>query len=279
MTPGTGNRAENFFGQLKKLGIDELRKYVLYFFVTTDIPFHKADNVWWQRIIQAASDSPVSSRIPVSRKTIRADLAKEAVVVQDKLKEILQKNESKISLSLDCWTNESMTSAFMAVNCYWIDKHFNLNECLLGFRKLSGSHTGVYLAEELLSLLDKFGIVDKLMCITTDHASNNKTMMERLQTRLEFRGLDWNAGEMHISCLNHVINLAVQDFLKSIKVINEEGEAVDGVEENSFVATLAKVRSLAKVWFPCIVQINADHFEIIVLYDTISLICATHVNQ
>jgi len=34
------------------------------------------------------------------------------------------------------------------------------------------------------------------------------------------KGIHWNAKELHISCLNHVINLGVQDFLKAIKALD-----------------------------------------------------------
>lgn len=34
------------------------------------------------------------------------------------------------------------------------------------------------------------------------------------------KGVQWNAKELHISCLNHVINLGVQDFLRAIKAID-----------------------------------------------------------
>ena len=34
----------------------------------------------------------------------------------------------------------------------------------------------------------------------------------------------WNWKECHISCLNHVIDLGVQAFLKSIKILEEEVE-------------------------------------------------------
>jgi len=52
------------------------------------------------------------------------------------------------------------------------------------------------------------------------------------------KGIKWNWKEYYISCLNHVIDLAVQAFLKKIKVIevteteeeeedNDEGEDID----------------------------------------------------
>jgi len=49
------------------------------------------------------------------------------------------------------------------------------------------------------------------------NAGNMSKLMKFLSKRLRKRGVIWSAEENYISCLNHVINLAVQDFLKAIK--------------------------------------------------------------
>ena len=36
---------------------------------------------------------------------------------------------------------------------------------------------------------------------------------------------------MHINCLNHVVNLAVQKFLRSIKVVKSKDDEKDGEVE------------------------------------------------
>ena len=41
----------------------------------------------------------------------------------------------------------------------------------------------------------------------------------------------WNAEENYISCLNHVINLAVQDFLKAIKGLPSVEDETPHLEE------------------------------------------------
>jgi hypothetical protein len=58
-----------------------------------------------------------------------------------------------------------------------------------------------------------------------DNASNNEKMMRYLSHRLkDEQGIDWDPYEHHVACLNHVINLAVDDFMKAIKVYMEETE-------------------------------------------------------
>ena len=51
-----------------------------------------------------------------------------------------------------------------------------------------------------------------------NNASNNEKMMQYLSHRLkDEQGIDWDSYEYHMTCLNHVINLAIDDFMKIIK--------------------------------------------------------------
>jgi hypothetical protein len=140
------------------------------------------------------------------------------------------------------------------MTAHWIDGDFKLNEALLCFEKLTGTHSGQRMAEKLFGVLEDFDITSKLFCITTDAASNNTTLVKSLsEILLDEKGIEWDWEKMHINCLDHVINVAVQAFLRSIKVVSstddEEDGDVDGVDvaDGSFVSTLSKIRRLAKV--------------------------------
>jgi len=69
-------------------------------------------------------------------------------------------------------------------------------------------------------VLFKYDICEKLFCMTMDNATNNDTTCEELSELLyESHSIDWNWEENNIGCLAHVLNLAVQEFLKNIKVM------------------------------------------------------------
>jgi len=87
----------------------------------------------------------------------------------------------------------------------------------LSFTEVQGRHTGERLSKYVLDVLVEFNLCEKLFCITSDNAGNMSKLMKFLSKRLRKRGVIWSAEENYISCLNHVINLAVQDFLKAIK--------------------------------------------------------------
>jgi len=91
----------------------------------------------------------------------------------------------------------------------------------LEFKKLNGRHTGSMLAEEVFNTLKEYDITSKLLCITTDNASNNTKLMKELSKKLhQLCNIKWDYKAHHILCLNHVINLVVEAFLKAIKVVN-----------------------------------------------------------
>ena len=101
---------------------------------------------------------------------------------------------------------------------HWINDNWELKEVLLEFKHQLGRYIDDILGDEIFEIIQKFGIIEKLFCITTDNADNNTNLMKRLSQKLrnELR-IHWDSEKHHINCLNHIINLAIQDFLKSIK--------------------------------------------------------------
>jgi len=62
------------------------------------------------------------------------------------------------------------------------------------------------------------------MACTTDNAANNDTFIRSLEATCMEEGIDFKAEKQHVRCLAHVINLAVQQALKSLEA---EGAATD----------------------------------------------------
>lgn len=107
-----------------------------------------------------------------------------------------------------------------------------MHEALLSFKLLEGSHTGNKLAAEIFETLDAYSIAEKLFCITTDNAANNIKAMKKLSILLrENKGYQWDWEENHVSCLNHVINIGVDAFLKKIKGLSSKPNALDEVDK------------------------------------------------
>lgn len=151
-----------------------------------------------------------------------------------------------------------MLILFEAITAHWIDEDWNLQEALLDFRHIEGHHDGENLANEVFEVLDEYEICEKLFCITADAAGNNGTMCRFLSKLLkDNKNLKWDPEYYRIACMNHVINLAVQAFLKSIKGLVVPGtdeeiefstESVDQEPDTEgFAMAMWKIRSFTKV--------------------------------
>lgn len=88
--------------------MDTIREEVLKFFISGNVPFIQVDNPHFQRLIEwIASSNHFATPISISRKTIRTDLTRQALLAKNDLKSTLAKCDSKISLALDCWTSRN----------------------------------------------------------------------------------------------------------------------------------------------------------------------------
>lgn len=65
----------------------------------------------------------------------------------------------------------------MAITGYFINKDWEYGEILLGFEPLHGAHSGANLSEVVFDLLQEHQITDRVLSVTTDNASNNKTLI------------------------------------------------------------------------------------------------------
>jgi hypothetical protein len=55
----------------------------------------------------------------------------------------------------------------------------------------------------------------------TDNASNNTTFLKAVETDLSEKFIHFNSEDKHVRCLAHVINLAAQQVLVTLKADEE----------------------------------------------------------
>lgn len=77
--------------------------------------------------------------------------------------------------------------------------------------RLTKSHTGEYLAQKVSEILKEYGLVDTMLGMAMDNASNNDSMLKELPHILPASA---SVGtEYQIRCFGHIINLVCQAFL------------------------------------------------------------------
>jgi hypothetical protein len=201
------------------------------------------------KIIRIARSAPSEPLIP-SAKTMRRRLHSIVEIRQQSALRTLPPN-TKLSLALDCWTSP-YNQAFMAITAYFVDANWMYQEVLLGFKPVHGVHSGSNLSQIVLQILEQYQIQDRIYGITTDNATNNKTMIEALQ-----QSLPPDITVIRIPCLAHVIQLSLNELLGKLKASpqNEDTEtrwteqhsaaAKKNAQNHNIAATLNKVRYLA----------------------------------
>lgn len=163
------------------------------------------------RLARAAPSTP---EFPSAR-TVQRRLQESVNEANQKILEKLPPT-AKLSIALDCWTSP-FQQAFMAITGYFIDQNWNYREILLGFEPLHGTHSGANLSTVLLERLYHHKIEGRVLAITTDNASNNKTLLNKIQESLSALELHDHLSIIRIPCLAHVIQLSLKKLLGEMK--------------------------------------------------------------
>ncbi|XP_024028498.1 zinc finger BED domain-containing protein RICESLEEPER 2-like [Morus notabilis] len=152
----------------------------------------------------------------VSRNTAKADSLKLYAREKMKIKNMLDACPGRISLTSDLWTSLT-TYGYLCLTAHFLDKNWKLHKRIISFCLMPPPHTGIALSEKIFSLLSDWGIEEKIFSITLDNAASNDVSVDALQKQLNLRGLLPFHGEFfHLRCCAHILNLVVQDGLKSI---------------------------------------------------------------
>ncbi|CAB5393651.1 unnamed protein product [Rhizophagus irregularis] len=166
-----------------------------------------------------------------SADTIRSDILNLYSIYRQDIKNQLQNSPGRLSFTLDGWTSPNNIS-FLGVTCHYIDKDWKINDILLDFICLKGSHSGENMAIEFSQCVKEFNILSKIIAITADNAANNNTFLKELEEICVQNETNFHHKKNHVRCLAHIINLTTNEILKHVKA----GEARDGImilEDNS----------------------------------------------
>jgi len=129
-----------------------------------------------------------------------------------------------------------------------------MDDVLIGFEEIRGSHKGANMAGIINDVLARHGIKDRIVGFTTDSASNNRTLTEALNNAWSLLSVEWCQLANHIPCMAHVVHLILGAFMSSIKVKSRDGNMPSGFKagyiekvmrlDNGFHKTLEKVMCL-----------------------------------
>ena len=115
---------------------------------------------------------------------------------------------SSVGLTSDIWSGNAKED-YLSVVCHYVNTDWQLEKRVLGLRLIDVSHSGENIAERVHSVIQDFGLTNKMFSITLDNASANASAMEALTPLI--RG--YISDEyLHQRCACHIINLIVKSI-------------------------------------------------------------------
>ena len=69
-----------------------------------------------------------------------------------------------MSITVDAWSADTTKMGFLGMTAHWIEvkgKEWKMRAEVIGFKALSGAHTGENLGRYVVGLLDRVGIMDE----------------------------------------------------------------------------------------------------------------------
>ncbi|CAB4396011.1 unnamed protein product [Rhizophagus irregularis] len=126
----------------------------------------------------------------------------------------------KISFTIDGWTS-SNNIFFLSITAHLVTNEWELKSFLLDFIKLDSLHSGDNIKDAFLKSLRSYNIESKILSVTTDNASNNVTFLQIVEDELSKKFIDFDSKDKHVRCLAHIMNLAAQQALSTLKVTED----------------------------------------------------------
>jgi len=226
----------------------DFEEYFLKVFLARNLAFNCSNNLAFRRVYKYIRPG-VEIRSPTTLTRYLKRLGKSTV---DDIRTCLPA-AGKISLAADIWTSPNKLAS-LAIVAYWISDSWGMEEVLMGFEEIRGSHTGPNMAGMINDVLSRYGIQDRILGFTTDRASNKRTLTEALNNAWSLLSVEWCQLENHITYMAHVVQLTLGAFMSSIQAKSRDGHMASGLKaghietvmrlDNGFHKTVEKVMCL-----------------------------------
>ncbi|KAK0140929.1 Zinc finger BED domain-containing protein 1 [Merluccius polli] len=172
----------------------ELDEALVSMIVKDTQPFTIVEDVGFRAFVSKLDPNYV---IP-TRQALKAMVEAKYESAKEKAKAKVEK-VAAVSLTSDMWTSINM-DAYLAVTCHFVGDKTRLSSVLLGVQAFPQSHTAENIARVKASLMEEWGITNKVTCMVTDGAPNMVACVRELKLR-------------HHICIAHTLNLIVKKAL------------------------------------------------------------------
>ena len=163
-----------------------------------------------------------------SRRTTTRDLDKLFAERRAMIRNCVHASAS-VALTSDIWSGNAKED-YISVVAHYVNADWELQKKIVGLRLIQVKHSGENISASIASVVEEYGLVDKIFSITLDNASSNAKAMETLTPMFAgYLGCDPAPDDpapgyslVHQRCACHIINLIVKSGLKRIKPYIED---------------------------------------------------------
>lgn len=159
------------------------------------------------RDLLSLDHSKIDALIPSSHATAHRYIVECYATSKVKVTKALAKARSSMSVSFDGWLADNQLD-MLGVTAHYLDEQLRVKTVLLGLRPMYGAHSGVAIAEELLTVMREFKISDRVGYLVADNASNNDTVLREIAKEIDVDPL-----RQRIRCGAHILNLVAKAIL------------------------------------------------------------------
>lgn len=159
------------------------------------------------RALLGVDNSKIDAIVPTSHATAHRYIVECYVSSKTKVTEALAKAKSSISVSFDGWLADNQLD-MLGVTAHYLDEQLRVKTVLLGLRPMYGAHSGVAIAEELMTVMRDFKISDRVGYFVAENASNNDAALREIAKEIDIDPL-----RQRIRCSAHILNLVAKAIL------------------------------------------------------------------
>ncbi|CAF0875094.1 unnamed protein product [Brachionus calyciflorus] len=125
-----------------------------------------------------------------------------------------------IAITLDLWTSIQCLP-YLGVTSHYIDSVFNLKSAPIAVKHLPGQHKKEKIKDELLDLMEKWSLADKVFGFVSDHASNVIDIAFNKNNSLNQNHPTNKYNIVQFGCATNLLNLFIKNITKFTKINGE----------------------------------------------------------
>ncbi|KNF05324.1 hypothetical protein PSTG_01538 [Puccinia striiformis f. sp. tritici PST-78] len=172
----------------------------------------------------------IAKHLP-TRKAVSKDIHRLYSAIQENYRLVLKEHKGALYLGVNGWQSPNGFD-ILGVVIYQLTKDESgrtVYEAMhLDFLRLTQSHTGEYIAQNVQLVVEKFGIADKICGIVTDNATNNEVMVRDLK-RLKWRRFKGETQWIRYLAEGQIRLLEAGDKADALESQDEDSSDVESV--------------------------------------------------